>query len=172
MTTSFFRMWPAPLSHFLCVASRCIFPSLRPWLNGCAAGSPFGSRMVTTSRNLIATFRVARLHKLEKFGWWMSPPTGTLASRCCVSFHFSLFLLAFLVTVFQFFRLPQKIFFKKIHQKIKKSEENTNSETNRKNQKEKKQKRGLQGGYSVLLAETGQKIDLFRPTCHKKLCSI
>ena len=33
---------PATFQLYLCW--RCIFPSLRPWLNGCAAGSLFGSR--------------------------------------------------------------------------------------------------------------------------------
>ena len=91
----------------------CIFPSLRPWLNGCAAGSPFGFCLVTTSRNLICA-----LFKLGKFGWWVSRPTETLQSRCCGSLHFSRF---FLVGV------PCHFFFSFCyHKKIESKKKNKN----------------------------------------------
>ena len=96
VTTSCCVCVPCHFPNFLCV-------SLRPWPNWCAAGSPFGFCMVTTSRNPIPTFRNS-----ETFSWWMSRPTETLASRCCFFFSFYPFsvffsLLACLFSFSQFF---------------------------------------------------------------------
>ena len=120
VTTSCCVCGPCHFPIFSVLLGGCIFPRFGPWLNRCAAGSPFGSRMVTTSRSLICD-----LFKLGKFGWWMSRPTGALARRCCVSLHFTpFFLLAFLVTFFQFFSLPQKMNQRKKYEKKQKQNKN------------------------------------------------
>ena len=106
VTTSCCVCGPCHFSIFSVLLCGCIFHRFRPWLNRCAVGSPFGSRMVTTSRNLICD-----LLKLGKF-WLVDVGTDRNASVTLLrfsSFYSFVFLLAFLVTFFPVFFTTTKI---------------------------------------------------------------
>ena len=122
----------------------CIFTSLRPWLYGCAAGSPLGSRMVTTSRNLIATGSQDFTNSKSLVGGSCDRPER---QRHAVANLFILlfFALRFLSLFFHFFATTKKTFSKnssKIHTNQKKYKFRNKSKKSKSKKKKEASKEG------------------------------